>query len=162
MAEQNDDSVKVYEPDHSLHNRIGKGTLDQVLSKEAVAHAEQAIQQSSDKFAEECKQRLEALEASYAALQQSPEMDAVLLAPVIDAAFSIKIAAAQSGYDLASAIAKSLHLHCENLGFAELSPKNMDVIAWHISSIRHLLNNKIKGTGGSIGAAIMGEIQKLG
>lgn len=162
MADPNEtDDVKIFAPDKSLLIKIGVANLDHLLSPQVVASAQSVIENSADQFLTACLHHLAEIDKLRAALQQAPTDAGKLLSALIQEAFEMKVKAGMGGYDLASALAKSLHLYCEQTGPDRLSPRNFEIIAWHVASVRTALQQRLKGSAGSAGAAILLELGKL-
>lgn len=163
MADEKDpdDGVKIYAPDRTLHAKIGNVDLDRIITPQVIRSAQEAIAQSADQFLNECTLALQDLDRSSEEFFKSPGDAERLLPPIVNAAFSIKTKAGLGGYDLISTLAKSLQQHCELLEGKKPAPKNLDLIRWHIGSIKLLLAGRVKGNGGGAGTAIMAELQRI-
>ena len=155
------EDVKIFAPDKSLQSKIGVANLDQLLSPQVVAAAQTVIEKNADLFLAACLEHLAAIEKNVAALRQNPSDTERLLPSLIEAAFAMKAKAGLGGYDLVSALAKSLHLYCEQVGQSTLSSRNIEIVAWHVSSVRMVLHQRLKGSAGPAGVAIMTELEKL-
>ena len=155
------EGVKVHAPDRTLHAKIGNVNLDQVLSPQVVKTAQSRIEQAADEFAADSLEQLKELSALVDGLAKTPASALNLMPQVINAAFSLKTKTGIGGYDLVSALAKSLQLYAEQLGDKPLAPKNLQIMQWHMASITDLLTAKMKGDGGPTGDAIRQEIEKL-
>ena len=104
---------------------------------------------------------IKTLDLAGRALRTSPERRQNIVSEIIASAFAIKAKAGIGGYDLVGTIAKSLQVYCEQLDSGDLSAKSMDIIGWHIESIKRLLALKLKGTGGPVGEEILAEMDKI-
>lgn len=162
MADPQNTDVKIYPPDRALQAKAGVTTLDQIITPEMVAEAQKTVEDSTDNFASEMRTHMTELEEMWAAFEKAPEDQKESLLPtLIKASFTLKSAAGFGGYDLVAAVAKSLHLHAEQITPHQLTPKNKEIMAWHIKSLRQLLAANVKGAGGPTGQAIMAEIGRL-
>lgn len=163
MADPQNNDVKIHAPDRALQSKIGLVSLDQIITPQMVADAQSTVQESTDQFTADMLVHMKELEEAWIAFQQAgmDEEKEHLLPTVIHASFALKTAAGFGGYDLVAALAKSLHLHAEAITPHHLAPKNKDIMAWHVSSLRQLLSANIKGSGGATGQAILAEIQRL-
>ncbi|WP_301100324.1 hypothetical protein [Propionivibrio sp.] len=155
------DDVKIFAPDKSLLIKIGVANLDHLLSPQVVASAQSVIEHSADQFLTACLHHLAEIDRLAAALQQTPNDTGKLLPSLVQEAFEMKVKAGMGGYELASALAKSLHLYCEQIGPNMISQRNFEIIAWHATSVRTVLHQRLKGSTGATGAAIMMELDKL-
>jgi len=152
--------ARISPPDYTLRTKVG-GKLDQLITPQSVQAAEQVIVETADLFLKEGLAQTEALERANAALQRDPSTKDRTLPLIIESAFSIKTKVISSGYDLASALAKSLHVLCEAMLKRELTPKDLELIQWHVTSLRLLLRGGLKGDGGPTGAAILEQLQLI-
>ncbi len=159
MILQQEDNVKIFEPDHGLHVKIGGTSLDQVLPPEAVEAAQAVIQESADQFLAESFTEMDKLEAAFGNWRKAAGADG--LTAIVRTAFAVKTAAGVGGYDLVAALAKSLHLYCERSLEVGAPPLKASILEWHVSSLRTLLTARIKGMGGAAGEAVMAEVEKL-
>jgi hypothetical protein len=155
------EGVKIFAPDDSLRVKIGNVNLDQVLSPQVVKAAQSRIEQAADEFANDSLEQLKELTQVCADIAKSPEKADSLLPLLVNAAFSLKTKTGIGGYDLVAALAKSLQLYAELLQGKPLGQKNLDIMQWHLASITVLLTGKVKGDGGTTGAAIRQELEKL-
>lgn len=161
--EQNDvpAGVKIHAPDRALHKKIGNANLDKVLSTEVVQAAQSKIVAAAEEFAEDSLAQAKELEDACTLLATTPDNFVSVVPLIISAAFSLKSKTGIGGYDLVSALAKSLQLYAEQMQGSRPTPKNLEIIQWHMGSIKALLAGKIKGNGGATGAAIRAEIERL-
>ncbi len=154
------ENVKITPPDYTLRQKVG-GSLEGLFTAQIVESAEKIIQETDETFLREALAQTEALEAASAALQKAPDKRDAYLPTIISAAFSIKTKVVPGGYGLVSALAKSLHVLCEAMQKAPLTDKHIEIIQWHVASIRILLKGGLKGDGGPTGAAIVDQLQAL-
>lgn len=154
------DEVKITPPDETLRRKIG-GKLDYLLSQQAVQSAEKVIESSATSFLNEAFAQLETLEKANTSLQRNPAEKNIHLPTIIQTSFSIKTKVTAGGYDLASALAKSLHLLCEGMQKRPLAKKDLELIQWHVTSLRLLLKGGLKGIGGPTGEAILMQLQLI-
>jgi len=163
MAETFDKSadVKVFAPDRSLQAKVGTTVLDKLFTPEVIKNAEEKIVESQDNFVAEGFKNIDELEGLLGEIRKKPTEISRLLNNIITVAFALKSQAGIGGYDLIAALAKSLHVYCEESEKIEFNEKNIEIIEWHITSLRKLASAEIKGTGGEIGEKIMAEILRL-
>jgi len=160
MAEDPKQETKIHAPDRSLHAKIGNANLDQVLSPQVVEGAQSTIRASSEQFWSESMTRLAVLDKFYDALGKAADAESQMTG-LASEAFALKVSAGLGGYTLVSSLAKSLHKQCELLGGKKPAAKNLELIKWHIESIRQLLSAKVAGDGGAVGASIAAELERL-
>jgi hypothetical protein len=157
-----EDDVKIHAPSRKLHEKISAANLDQLLTPEVIQSAQEVIHQSSDQFLAESIKIFDELEANYVKWRRKPEDNTSLIPIITEASFSLKTKAGLAGYDLVFDLGKSLQLHCEKLSSTKkLTIKDMEIVRWHIESMRELFRTRTKGKGGTIGAAISSELDRL-
>lgn len=160
-SETND--VRVFQPDMSLKQKLGTNvSFDQVVTAEVVTSAEEVIVTSSGDILAGLLEDLGRLQLAVAPLKAN-SVGSTTLADVIAAAFAIKSNAGLCGYPFASSLAKSLHVYCEieTARAQPLSEKSLKIIRTQVAGLNTIFANKITGDGGQIGAAILGELNKL-
>ena len=140
--------VKVLPPDFSLLKKLGGAKLDQLFSAQAVQDAQKVIAASSETLLGDSLTGLMKLEEAAKTLETEPNKVGTLLTDIVTAAFNVKSNAGMSGYELAAELAKSLQLGCEKLDSSKATAVDAQVIIWHISCLKKVLNLKLKGTGG--------------
>jgi len=159
--EQPADDVTVLKADKTLFNKLGGANLDEILSPEKIKKAETVIREASGDFYSECVVDAAKLKTLVGQVERRDGNLQSKIKKIVDVAFGIKNKAAQSGYNLIAALAKSLHVRCEALAEQPLNQAEIKIIAWHSESIERLLNLKIEGDGGDVGQAILGELKKI-
>ena len=153
--------VKIFPADYALKRKIGNVNLDQILTPKIVEAAQEVIVNSSGQLLDEVFSETKMLDLAGRALKAAPDKWQKIIPEIIPLAFAIKTKAGLGGYGLASTIAKSLQVFCEQLEGGNLSAKNVDIIIWHIESIKRLLALKVAGTGGQTGEDILAEMEKI-
>ncbi|MGB1539441.1 MAG: hypothetical protein ACPG80_00630, partial [Rickettsiales bacterium] len=118
MADNNtdDDEVVEIDPDFSLKEKIGKDvSMGEIFTKDVVSDSQGVINKSKKDFLKWAENDLKTLQIAY---QEARKGDTKKEGESIDtikkAAFSLKAQAGTFGFDLGSAIAKSLFDFCEN------------------------------------------------
>jgi hypothetical protein len=160
LDDQLDDAI-ILMADTSLLRKIGGIDLDKALSPEAIKKAEVIIADASDELYVDCVDEAAKLQPMVDRLRNNGADVGQSLTRIIATAFSIKSKAGQSGYDLVSALAKSLHVRCEEMSAEQMTPTALEIIAWHVQGLRQILALRIKGNGGKHGEAILAELKKL-
>ncbi len=156
-----DSEVKIFPPDKSLLAKIGTANLDEVFLEGSTKAAQEVIKNSASDFTKETLDEIDRLGDLFQALAKDQHDIPATLKSVIDTAFSIKANAGLAGYELISALAKSLYLYCEAQQGKTFSQKTHDIIEWHITSIHQMVKLNVKGKGGTMGETIMAELEKL-
>jgi hypothetical protein len=161
MTPEENDDVTIIDADYTLLNKVGKNNLDKFLAPEVVRKAEKVIADSADEFYADCINESAKLQKAIGQLKEGMPSADSSVKNIIATAFGIKTKSGQAGFDLVADLAKSLHILCEEKIETALTAPTVKVIDWHGNSIHHLLSAKVKGRGGEIGKAILGEIAKL-
>jgi len=161
LPDNNSDDAVILEADQTLMRKLGGVSLDKIISTDAIKSAEGIISNAASSLYDDCLKESESLQTITAQLEKTPQLDEATTKKIIDVSFAIKSKAGQSGYDLVSALAKSLHLFCEGMPNTHSETSALKIIIWHMKSIRQLLAANMRGIGGSVGTAIMTEMEKL-
>ena len=156
------DNVRIFAPDTRLQDKIGPGVaLEQVITPQALNDAQQVIKESADDILSAIKTDLVRLGEAADTLKPDAQ-PGMSLPPVIEAAFAIKSKAAFCGYSFASSLAKSLQIFCETDAARQpLTPKTIEIIQAQVAGLQTIFTNKLAGDGGTLGATILAELQKL-
>lgn len=158
---ETDSKVTILPPDRSLQKKIGTADLGRILSPEAIGKAQDVIASAADAFLQESLAETEKLENLLQSLEDSKEKNREALRNMTAAAFNLRSKAGLGGYDLVANLARSLHRYGEQIAETQAAAVNTALMAWHIDSIKRLLNLGVKGMGGELGAAIMVELNRL-
>jgi len=156
-----DDGVRIYEPDKSLHAKIGNVSLDKVFTPEVVSRAQTVIHDSIGDLLAECHKVMRDLTKDYKRFSIKPTKDNPALPLIVEKAFSIKSKSNQGGNILASRIAESLQNHSESVLKNGPDIKTLKLVNWHVQTLDLFLRSKYEGYGGSAGEALMREITNL-
>jgi hypothetical protein len=156
-----DDDVKILAPDHSLIKKLGTLNLDQVFSPQAVETAQKVIEKSSDNLMQESTDNAQKLGRLGQDLRAEPARASKLLPLIIAEAFSLKSKAGMADYQLVANLAKSLNFVCEMIDATSIKSSHIQIITWHIDSIRTVIGLKIKGDGGTMAAAMQKELEQI-
>jgi hypothetical protein len=157
METWSSDIVEIIPPDRTLLAKIGLHNLNTVFNPGAETAAQAIINASRDDLSSEMLQGIADLQTELDALAA----DRPILTPIVEISFLLKTNAGLAGYDLLSAIGKSLYLYCEVRDGRVLSPKEREVIIWHVRSVVQIAAMDLKGDSGEIGAAIHAELCRL-
>lgn len=156
-----DDDVQIFAPSYALRKKIGNVNIDQILSPAVVEAAQAVIAGSAGQLMEEAVAGMQRLDQIGTILKANVGDGKTLLPETVALAFAVKTKAGLGGYELVGKIAKSLQLYCEALDNGELTPRNRQLIIWHIDSLGRLLTLKKEGLGGALGEEILAELAKL-
>ena len=156
---EEDEGVVEYKPDLSLKEKIGVN-LKEILTTEVVKSSQEVITKSQKDFLKWVDNDLSTMENGYTALAKAPENGREAAYEIQKAAFSCKSQAGTFGFDLGSAIAKSLYDFLEN-DYVEGDRNHTLVIRKHIDTLNTIFHRKIDGDGGKLGNAVYSELGKL-
>ena len=131
------------------------------LPPKMVKKLEQAVHRSRDDFTADIAKRLTAMRAALKTLGEPTDQDDVLIAlrRIYDDSREIKAAGGTIGYDLLTAIGKSLNDFVA--GRDVLDPDQRRVVGLHIDALYVVLANRITGEGGVIEAAVVAAFAEL-
>lgn len=156
-----DDHAEEFEPDFSLKNKIGKDLpIGEVLTTENIKEAQQVINASQEDFVKWVENDLKMLESYFKQAYADAENALEAVVNIQKYAFSIKSQSGTFGYDLGSAIAKSLYDFCEN-NYVVGDNKHILVIRKHIDALNTIFHQKITGDGGATGQAVYQALGKM-
>jgi hypothetical protein len=160
--ESQDGEPLFYERDYSLKKKLGNvQSLLDLIPPKAVESAEQVITNNAPVLLTELKANLGHIKrASVRLFAGKPSLGA--LEDIATTAFAVKCRAGFCGYPLIGAFARALHLYCEQFP-ATYAPtlKDLKTIACIIRAMDTVLKRHVTGDGGTIGVAIIHELDKL-
>lgn len=159
QAPAEDDDVRELSPDFSLKEKIGMN-INEILTSEVVKSSQEVINKSQKEFLQWVRNDLKTMENAYAELAKMPKMARDFALEIQKAAFSCKAQAGTFGFDLGSAIAKSLYDFLEN-DYVENDKGHLIVIRKHIDTLNTIFHQGITGDGGQIGGAVYTALGKL-
>lgn len=156
----NDDEVIEYKPDFSLKEKIGKDiNMSEIFTKDVIENSQQVINKTQKDFLKWVENDLKTLENAYLALTKNQAGDKENLIEVKRAAFSVKAQAGTFGFDLGSAVAKSLYDFCE--GQYKEDPSHLIIICKHLDTLKTIFHHGVVGDGGKVGGAVHSALGKL-
>ncbi|MBM3618717.1 MAG: hypothetical protein FJX23_09300 [Alphaproteobacteria bacterium] len=158
---EDEEFVEEYKPDFSLKNKIGKDvSIGEILTTTNIKDAQGVINDSQKDFVKWIENDLRTLEGYFAEAYADADnaLDAVV--GIQKYAFSIKSQSGTFGYDLASAIAKSLYDFCEN-NYVVGDNKHILIIRKHLDTLNVIFKRKITGDGGNVGQQVYQALGKL-
>jgi len=163
MAGEDDreQEARILPPDYSLWEKIGSVNLDLIFTPHAIEEAQRAITEKSRDLLDEVASDMKSLDRAWKELSSSPDRWRGIFPNIVSAAFAIKTKAGLGDCELIATVSKSLQLFCEQPGRHGLSERDIEIIAWHVDSIKRLVALKISGSGGDLGKAILAEMEKI-
>lgn len=158
--EENDDVVEI-KPDYSLKEKIGKDVnMKDIFSAEAVKSSQEVINKTTKDFLKWVNNDLQNLENSYKLLAANPDKGREAAVEIQKVAFAIKGQSGTFGFDLGSAVAKSLYDFLEN-DYVEGEKTHIIIIRKHIDTLKTIFRRGVKGDGGKVGGEVHDALGKL-
>jgi chemotaxis protein histidine kinase CheA len=158
---EEDDEVVEFEPDFSLKEKIGKDlSAKEIFTSEVVKDSQEVINRGKKDFLKWVDNDLRNLESSYDELAKNPAKGRDAALSIQRAAFSIKAQSGTFGFDLGSAIAKSLYDFLEN-DYVEGDTNHTTVIRKHIDTLNTIFHKNVAGDGGKVGNEVYSALGKL-
>jgi chemotaxis protein histidine kinase CheA len=156
---EDSDEVVEYKPDFGLKEKIGL-SINEILTPEVIKDSQGVINQSQKDFLKWVNNDLATLENAYSELKKNPADGREFALEIQKAAFSCKAQAGTFGFDLGSAIAKSLYDFLEN-DYVEGDANHILIIRKHIDTLNTIFHHGITGDGGKLGLAVHSALGKL-
>ncbi len=156
MADRSDVQI-IKPPNNLLKAKTGSGKVK--LDSQAIQRAESAIQKIGEDFPEWAQRDLDDMEKALAAARQNPDQLEDCIMQIFRRSMELKGQGGSFGYDLISQIGDSLKKFTESRNDA--NPRDVEIIAAHVSAMRVVMLQDIKGDGGNVGRAIVDGIYKL-
>lgn len=159
-AAQDEDEIVELAPDYKLKEKIGKDVkLSEVFSADIIKNSQEVINKSQKDFLKWVENDLTTMENAYkSARSGSDDLDECVTV-IKKTAFSVKAQAGTFGFDLGSAVAKSLYDYCENQFHSD--PDQLIVLRKHMDTLRTIFHSGVVGDGGKVGAALHGALCDL-
>lgn len=154
-----DEEVVEFKPDFTLKEKIGVN-INEILTSEVINSSQEVINKSQKDFLKWVTGDLQTLENYYTELAKNPASGREAALAIQKAAFSCKAQAGTFGYDLGSAVAKSLYDFLEN-DYVEGDTNHVTVIRKHIDTLNTIFRRDVAGDGGKIGGAVYSALGKL-
>lgn len=156
-----EDEILEFKPNFTLKEKIGKDvSIGEILNTENVRDSQQVIDNTRKDFVKWVRNDVSNLESFYDQAALDPDNALPFVVDIQKTAFSIKAQSGTFGYDLASAIAKSLYDFCEN-NYVVGDAKHILVIRKHIDTLNVIFRKDVKGDGGKLGQAVYSALGKL-
>ena len=144
-------------PPNLLKAKLGSGKVK--TDTHAIERAEAAIQKIGEDFPKWAQSDLDDMEKALAAARQNPEQQEDYIMQIFRRSMELKGQGGSFGYDLISQIGDSLKKFTDSRN--EANPRDVEIIAAHVSAMRVVLVQGIKGDGGNVGRAIVDGLYKL-
>ncbi len=159
------DGTKVVAPDDGLKKKLGKTSIEKVLSEEKVKSAEKIIERDGDNFSDDAMKDIKmaqrhfntlrtAFDAGRRDVQALPEFTDLL-----DAVLNMKSQSGMYGFAFATAIARSLHGFFIERNWQ--TERGMRIINLHLDALSRVFSGNIRGDGGIIGKDIVDGLEEM-
>ncbi|OPZ78381.1 MAG: hypothetical protein BWY78_00624 [Alphaproteobacteria bacterium ADurb.Bin438] len=159
MSEQTQENV-IINVKSSLHDKVKESRGDIVISDDVLAAAQDMIADMSVMYLDWVKDDFVRIDAAYAELASKRDMKSIR--GVFEIAHDMKGQGGSFGYDLITGIGSSL---CRFLEIIEAKGTCNDValsaIKVHIDTMKLIINDDIKGSGGEIGRKLLEGIEAI-
>ncbi len=150
--------VQIIKPPNTLAKaKTGRGLVKP--DTQAIQRAEAAIKKIGDDFSQWAQDDLDEMDKALAAARQNPGQQEEWIMQIFRRAMDLKGQGGSFGYDLISQIGDSLKKFTESRNDA--NPRDVEIIAAHVSAMRVVMVQDIKGDGGKVGRAIVDGLYKL-
>lgn len=154
-----EEEVVEFKPDFSLKEKIGV-SINEILTSEVIKDSQDVINKSQKDFLKWVNNDLRTLENAYDELRKDPANGREPALIIQKSAFSCKAQAGTFGFDLGSAVAKSLYDFLEN-DYVEGDVNHTTVIRKHIDTLNTIFHRNVVGDGGKIGGQVFDALGKL-
>lgn len=154
------ETVRIVAPDFALKRKIGMDVdVKAILNQDNMDSAQKIIDSYQSDFLIWVEKDITALMQALRYTEQNLSKSVPYITKIKKAAFAIKSQAGTFGFELASAIARSLELYCEkDFNYEE---DQVVVLRKHIEALRVIISQRITGDGGNMGAELMAAITHL-
>jgi len=155
MAE---DKLEIINPPKGLKEKAGTGGAG-AIDLEAIEKAEEAIASMADSYLDSVAEDIRKIDEAFEKLEAATGDRKEELMEVFQEALTLKGQGGSFGYDLMTAIGNELCRFIEKLDKA--GPKEIEAIKLHIDSMKLVIGNDIKGTGGDTGVKMLTGLQRV-
>ena len=155
MAE---DKLEVIIPPNVLKEKVGTDSMG-AIDLEAIEKAEEAIASMADSYLDSVADDIRKIDEAFEKLETATGDRKEELMEVFQTALILKGQGGSFGYDLMTAIGNELCRLIEKLDKA--GPKEVEAIKLHIESMKLVIGNDIKGTGGDTGVKMLTGLQQV-
>ena len=155
MAE---DKLEVINPPNVLKEKVGNDGMG-AIDLEAVEKAEKVIASLADSYLDTVAEDLRKIDEAFEKLKAATGGRKEELMGVFQESLNLKGQGGSFGYDLMTAIGNELCRLIEKLDKA--GPKEVEAIKLHIDSMKLVIGNDIKGTGGDAGEKMLAGLQQV-
>lgn len=156
-----DDTPRMIMPDYTLKKKIGiEVPAELLINPLTVAQSEDEIARAQEEFLKTIMKDVDAMQAAYHALIQSPDNAARLVKSIQDAAESVKSRAGIFGYIRATEVASQLYNFCRRY-YDRNNKYHLIILEKHIQTIAVIFAGKVTGDGGEVGSELMRDLARL-
>ena len=155
MAE---DKLEIINPPKGLKEKAGTGGPG-AIDLEALEKAEEVIASMADSYLDSVGDDIRKIDEAFEKLEAATGDRKEELMEVFQESLNLKGLGGSFGYDLMTAIGNELCRFIEKLDKA--GPKEIEAIKLHIDSMKLVIGNDIKGTGGDAGEKMLAGLQQV-
>lgn len=153
-----DDKLEVINPPNTLKQKVGTGGPGAV-DLEALERAEEVIIGMTDSYLNWVAEDLRKMDAAYAKLVAATGDRKEEINGVFQVSHDIKGQGGSFGYDLMTALGNELCRLIEKIDKA--GPGEVEAIKLHIDSMKLVIGEDMKGTGGKTGEKMLAGLQQV-
>ena len=153
-----DDKLEVINPPNSLKQKVGTGGPGAV-DLEALERAEEVIIGMTDSYINWVAEDLRKMDEAYAKLVAATGDRKEEIDGVFQVSHDIKGQGGSFGYDLMTALGNELCRLIEKIDKA--GPNEIEAIKLHIDSMKLVIGEDMKGTGGNSGEKMLAGLQQV-
>lgn len=155
MAEE---ELEVINPLNVLKDKVGADAPG-AIDEKALEKAEEVISSLADSYLVSVEEDIRKIDEAFDKLEAAPGDRKKELMGVFQEALNLKGQGGSFGYDLMTTIGNELCRFIERLDKA--GQKEVEAIGLHIDSLKLVISDDIKGTGGDEGEKILAGLQKV-
>lgn len=148
-------------PDFALKNKLGPDVnIRDALTKEAIAEAEQVIEQSKSDFFGDALTDLHTMEDAYVYAAKNPNASKSHIQDISRRTYSLKGQSETLGFELFALACQSLFNFCNKV-FREGDAEQLIVVRKHLDTLKVIIRGKMQGDGGEIGKELIHNLYLL-
>jgi hypothetical protein len=159
------DGTKIVEPDTHLKKIVNGASIKTIITDANLKAANDFIEEESKKFPEEMYGEMQELSEAFVDFRNTEFVEGTgkssspSFQGITTFALAIKSSSGMYGYELASAIARSLFDFAENHKCTDTLGKK--ILGVHVNALKVVFYKKISGDGGPVGKQLTSELKEL-
>lgn len=147
-------------PDFALRKKLEDISIRDVFTEDAIASADQVIEESKKDFFGDANAYLEEMETAYTQIHTTQNNDRGAVRLIERTAHSLKGQAETLGFELLAHVSKSLYEFCRG-AFRPGEAEQTIVLRKHLDTLQLIIRDRMQGDGGDIGKALIQSLQQL-